>query len=196
MCYTSAESLCLWSWITLISYLSVFHSVYPEQLNPPTSQQLCLLCRTSWRLHSRTNYRQKCRTHVQRQRNVWNWKSRSRCTGTLGNAVPHKPRCDSFFLLLCIVDMLSMQFTSKPRRKTPVSCENQRIKAFRLLAWEFAFPISEIAMQMQLITWQNLTPKVNPKQQRWLWRNFRKEFPLYVVSTYKHFWIHDLQMNN
>ena len=30
--------------------------------------------------------------------NVWNWESRSRCTGTLENTVPHKIRCDNFFL--------------------------------------------------------------------------------------------------
>ena len=30
--------------------------------------------------------------------NVWNWESRSRCTGTLENTAPHKIRCDNFFL--------------------------------------------------------------------------------------------------
>ena len=35
------------SWMTLISNISAFQGVYPVQLNPPTSQQLCLLCRTS-----------------------------------------------------------------------------------------------------------------------------------------------------
>ena len=32
--------------------------------------------------------------------NVWNWESRSRCTGTLENTAPHKIRCDIFFLIL------------------------------------------------------------------------------------------------
>ena len=30
--------------------------------------------------------------------NVWNWESRSRCTGTLENTAPHKICCDNFFL--------------------------------------------------------------------------------------------------
>ena len=95
--------------------------------------------------------------------NVWNWESQSRCMGTLENAAPHKIRCDNFFICViefCSVVMLSVQFTSKPPRETPMSCENQRIKAFGLLT---VFPLSEIAMQMQLMTWQNLTSKVNPK---------------------------------
>ena len=29
--------------------------------------------------------------------NVWNWESRSRCTGTLENTAPHKIHCDNFF---------------------------------------------------------------------------------------------------
>ena len=29
--------------------------------------------------------------------NVWNWESRSRCTGTLENTAPHKILCDNFF---------------------------------------------------------------------------------------------------
>ena len=32
--------------------------------------------------------------------NVWNWESRSRCTGTLENTAPHKIRCDNFFFLI------------------------------------------------------------------------------------------------
>ena len=32
--------------------------------------------------------------------NVWNWESRSRCTGTLENAAPHKIRCGIFFFIL------------------------------------------------------------------------------------------------
>ena len=94
--------------------------------------------------------------------NVWNWESRSRCTGTLENTAPHKIRCDNFFKI-CSVEMLCMQFASKPPREMQMSCENQRIKAFGLLTSEFGFPISEIAMQMRLITWQNLTSKVKPK---------------------------------
>ena len=101
--------------------------------------------------------------------NVWNWESRSRCTGTLENAAPPKILCD-IFSIFCIVEVLSMQFTSKPPRETLMSCEDQRIKAFGLLTWEFAFPMSEIAMQMQLITWQNLTSKVNLKLQDGLFR--------------------------
>ena len=31
-------------------------------------------------------------------RNVWNWESQSRCMGTLENTLPHKIRCDNFFL--------------------------------------------------------------------------------------------------
>ena len=92
--------------------------------------------------------------------NVWNWESRSRCTGTLENTAPHKIRCDNFFLNFAA---WSVQFASKPPRETQMSCENQHIKAFGLLTSEFAFPISEIAMQMRLITWQNLTSKVKPK---------------------------------
>ena len=32
--------------------------------------------------------------------NDWNWKSRSRCTGTLENTAPKKIRCDNFVLIL------------------------------------------------------------------------------------------------
>ena len=32
--------------------------------------------------------------------NIWNWESRSRCPGTLQNAVPHKIRCAIFFNML------------------------------------------------------------------------------------------------
>ena len=94
--------------------------------------------------------------------NVWSSESRLRCTGTLENTAPHKIRCDIFFLFYS-VEMLSVQFASKPPRETLMSGENQRIKAFGFPTWEFAFPISEIAMQMKLITWQNLTSKVKPK---------------------------------
>ena len=150
--------------MTLISNISVFQGVYPVQLNPPTSQQLCLLCRTSWRLNSRNQLpiRNVGRT-CNGSGNVWNWESRSRCMGTLENTAPHKIHCDNFFFKFCSVEMLCVQFASKPPREMQMSCENQHIKAFGLLTWEFAFPISEIAIQMRLITWQNLTSKVKPK---------------------------------
>ena len=88
-------------------------------------------------------------------RNVWNWESQSQCTGTLENTAPHKICCDNcfFFLILQRGDVIRA-ICVKPPRETLMSCENQRIKAF---------PISEIAMQMKLITWQNLTSKVWPK---------------------------------
>ena len=98
------------SWMTLISNLSVFQGVYPVQLNPPTSQKLCLLCRTSWCLNSRTD--QKCRTHVQRQREClklgiavsmehWRPQRLIRFTVTI-----------VFFFQFCSVEMLSLQFAS------------------------------------------------------------------------------------
>ena len=83
--------------------------------------------------------------------------------GTLENAAPHRFAV-TFLKIFFNVEMLSVQFTSKPPRETLISCENQCIKAFGLLTWEFAFPLSEIAMQMQLVTWQNLTSKVNKKK--------------------------------
>ena len=52
--------------------------------------------------------------------------------------------------------MLSVQFVSKPPREKLMRGENQCIKAFGLLTWEFAFRISEIAMQMKLITVKSL----------------------------------------
>ena len=95
--------------------------------------------------------------------NVWNWESRFRCMGTLKTL--HLIRfAVTFFFKFCSMEMLCMQFTSlKSPRETRMSCKNQRIKAFGLLTWEFAFPISESALQMRLITWQNLTSKVKPK---------------------------------
>ena len=74
--------------------------------------------------------------------------------------IGHRHIC---FFKFCSVEMLCVQFASKPPRETQMSCKNQRIKTFGLLTSEFAFPISEIAMQMRLTTWQNLTSKVKPK---------------------------------
>ena len=85
------------SWMTLISNLSVFQGVYPVQLNPPTSQQLCLLCRTmAPKFANQLPIRNVGRT-CNGSGNVWNWESRSRCTGTLQNTAPHKIRCDNLF---------------------------------------------------------------------------------------------------
>ena len=57
-CYASTESLDVSELNDAnIKSFGVPGHIYPVQLNPPTSQQLCLLCRTSWRLNSRTNYR-------------------------------------------------------------------------------------------------------------------------------------------
>ena len=41
--------------------------------------------------------------------------------------------------------------------ETLMNCENPRVKAFGLPTSKFAFSLSQIAMQVQLITWQNLT---------------------------------------
>ena len=57
------------------------------------------------------------------------------CSGTANADGP------KLFFKFCSVEMLSVQFASKPPRETLTSCENQRIKAFGLLTWEFAFPI-------------------------------------------------------
>ena len=40
--------------------------------------------------------------------NVWNWESRSRCTGKLENTAPHKIRCESFFLILQRGDVIGV----------------------------------------------------------------------------------------
>ena len=151
--------------MTLISNLSVFQGVYPVQLNPPTSQQLCLLNLPHIMMPKSANQlpiRNVGRT-CNGNGNVWNWESRSRCTGTLENTVPLKIRCDNF-LKFCSVEMFSVQFASKPPREMLMSCENQRLKAFGLLTWEFAFPISEncYANKADHI-WRNLTSKVKPK---------------------------------
>ena len=61
--------------------------------------------------------------------NVLNWESQSRCMGTLENTAPHKIHCDNFFFKFCSVEMLCMQFASKPPRETEMSCENQDIKS-------------------------------------------------------------------
>ena len=94
-------------------------------------------------------------------RNVCNWESRSRCTGTLENIAPHKIRCDIFFYFVaCRCHPCNLRRNHQGKRWWVAKI---RIKAFGLLTWEFAFPISEIAMQMKLITWQNQTSKVKPK---------------------------------
>ena len=61
-CYASTESLGVSKLndtniksFCVLSRISI--GVYPVQLNPWISQPLCFLCRTSWRLNSRTNYR-------------------------------------------------------------------------------------------------------------------------------------------
>ena len=38
--------------------------------------------------------------------NVWNWESRSWCTGTLENTAPHKIRCDNFFKFCIYGDVM------------------------------------------------------------------------------------------
>ena len=92
--------------------------------------------------------------------NDWNWESRSRCTGTLENTAPQKIRCDNFVLILqrgYVIHAICVETTTRNADELP-----KRIKTLGLLTWEFAFPIAEIAMQIKLITWKNLS-KVKPK---------------------------------
>ena len=81
------------------------------------------------------------------------------------------------------------QFTSKPPRKTLMSCKNQRIKAFGLPPWEFAFPLSYYANTADHMTKSDLKRKSKIAAVIMKW--FLQGIPCICgnVGTYKHFWI-------
>ena len=164
----------------------MFKRVYPKQLNPPTSQQLCLLCRTSWRTNPWANYRSgNIGLDVHRQREC----------PKLGIAVKmHGNTGERFlrFAVTCATNIFKCTvlnfaaWTCYPRnlcrnhqekRRWVAKTNASKLFICRLENWRFHF---SICYAKQLITWQNLASEGNRKWQRWLWSDFRKEFPLYV----------------
>ena len=106
---------------------------------------------------------QKCRTHGQRQRECLKLGIAVSMHRNTGECLIRFAVTSTNKIEFCSMEMLSVQLLSQPSKETLMSCENQSIKAFDMPTWEFAFLLSEIAMQMQLITWRNLTSKANPK---------------------------------
>ena len=186
MCYTSTEILGFFELMTLISCSKVFQRVYPKQLNPPTSQQLCLLCRTSWRTNPWANFRSgNIGLDVHRQREC----------PKLGIAVKmHVNTGERLlrFAITCATNIFKctvLNFAAwtcypynlcrnhQEKRRWVAKTNASKLLICRLENSRFHF---SICYAKQLITWQNLASGGNRKWQRWLWSDFRMEFPLYV----------------
>ena len=119
---------------------------------------------------------------------VWNWESRSRCTGTLENTAPHKILCDNFFNFAA----WCVQFASKLPRETQMSCENQRILGsvwfadLRICVSNFRNCYANDADHMTKSDLKSKT-KLAAVIMKWLSQGI--PFICWNVGTYKYFWI-------
>ena len=123
--------------ISRMTFLILFLGVL-EQFNPPPSQQLCLLCGTSWHPDS------------------W-WQSLIKnvgctCSRSVGVFKLRVDACEHFttfitastlLLNMTMWRCLSMHFTSKLSRETQMVCKNTTYQALDFPTWKFAFPFQK-----------------------------------------------------
>ena len=175
----------------------MFQVVYPEQLNPPTSQQLCLLCHTSWHINSRAHY---LSGNVGRTCNgsgdVWNWEPRSRCREHWKRLIRFAVTSNNIFLkfMLLIVQrryvISAIDVETTTRNASLMSCENQHQKFWfvdlRIRVSTFRICYANAADQVPQSDLKRKS-KIAAVIMKWL----SQGIPLICgnVGTYKHFWI-------
>ena len=122
--------------------------------------------------------------------NVWNWESRSRCTGTLENTAPHKIRCDIFFLILQRGDVMraicvetTQRNADELRKPTHQSVwfADLRIHVFNLR--------NCYADEADHMTKSDLKSKTKIAAVIMKWLSQGIPFICWNVGTYKYFWI-------
>ena len=121
--------------------------------------------------------------------NVWNWESRSRCIGTLENTAPHKIHCDNFFFF-CSLEMLCVQFASKPPRETRWVVKTNTSK--RLVCWleSSRFQFQKLLYnEADHMTKSDLKSKTKIAAVIMKWLSQGIPFICWNVGTYKYFWI-------
>ena len=125
---------------------------------------------------------------------VWNWESRSRCTGTLENAAPHKIRCDNLFNICYwilqrgdVIHLIYIETTKrnadelqKPTHQSFWFVDlNIRVSTFR----------NCYANAADHVTKSDLKNKSKKAAVEIKWLSQGIYFICGNVGTYKHFWI-------
>ena len=168
--------------MAFVSYLSVLRNVYPEQFNPPTSQRV--FTSPYIRMHrfaiqsliGNSGRTCECSADVVKSTNR-GINARKQWRTLNKNYLQQVTKKIEKYILLNLTTWrcFSVHFTSKLPQEKYISCKTPTYQACDLPAWEFPFPLSEMSMQMRLITWLNLTSIANSKWQRRSWRGLRKE---------------------
>ena len=113
--------------------------------------------------------------------NVWNWKSRSRCTRTLENVAPHKIRCDIF----------SYYFASW--RCYPCNLYRNHLEKRWLVAKTNASKLLVCCLENSRFRFQKLLSDLKSKSKTaaviMTWLSQGMPFIYWNVGTYIHFWI-------
>ena len=122
--------------------------------------------------------------------NVWNWESRSRCTGTLDNTAPHKIRCDNFFLILQRGDVMRAVCVENTQRNA-----DELRKPTHQSVWfaDLRIRVSNFrncyANEADHMTKSDLKSKTKIAAVIMKWLSQGIPFICWNVGTYKYFWI-------
>ena len=122
--------------------------------------------------------------------NVWNWESRSRCTGTLENTAPHKIHCDNLFLILQRGDVMCAICVETTQRKADElrkpTHQSVWFADLRIRVSNFRNCYTNEADHMTKSDLKSKT-KIVAVIMKWLSQGF--PFICWNVGTYEYFWI-------
>ena len=122
--------------------------------------------------------------------NVWNWELRSRWTGTLEKTMPHKIRCDNFFLILQRGDVIRAICIETTQRNAD---ELQKPTPQNVWFVDLRIRISNFrncyANEVDHMTKSDLKSKTKTAAVIMKWLSQGIPFICWNVGTYEYFWI-------